>query len=685
MADRSLGLPRNPARRETDDQELRIAPVADRMGRFWRTLTATGARFWRAEDGNILIMGALLLPILIGMAALVLEYGGGLLARATNQRNADIAAYAGAVQYSATKSEEAMRASALQAARLNGLKPAQVTVTLVPSPRGQGNAVRVRITEQHSIVLGTILGANPLLDIVVEAYATIGEQSAAACILALNASSTGITLSGGTNLTAPKCSVSSNASLTVACGPVLKADTVNYNTNTPTQGCGGIQDGSGGPGKIVKAETPDPLSGNANVKAASDRLATVAALPALAAPTAPAAQNFDFGWSTANLATQAAAIGCTVNSGPPNFVVTCNAATVNIGSLTVTGGVTVDFDLAAPGTRNYNFNGVISVAAGSALRLPRGNFSVAKGISIQSSTASFGAGNFMVGALADACRYGDAERYSICVNGGSTATFGGPSSFTATAGIYTGDSATLKMGDGTTNSFDIGASTGSAARNSLYVGGGGTATLADALLDDKSFRMRGRVIGAGGSCVILGASANHDIGGYVAVDGSMIMGAGIYTIDGSFHLRAGGAQPCGGASKVLRAINVSIVLSGKEAASNNDCADTVFCIAGGQDNVEIVAPTTGPTADLAVIGPQNGSVKAAKLVAGAVSTKISGAFYFPTGPLIMGGGAGVNNVGAPACLQMIAAKIDLSAGATIATDCNGKGVGGKKRKVVFVQ
>ncbi|ANT51282.1 pilus assembly protein TadG-related protein [Mesorhizobium amorphae] len=65
-------------------------------------------RFSRSRDGNVLITSALVLPLLIGMAALVTEYGGALVERANNQRIADLSAYAGALAYNATSSTDQM-------------------------------------------------------------------------------------------------------------------------------------------------------------------------------------------------------------------------------------------------------------------------------------------------------------------------------------------------------------------------------------------------------------------------------------------------------------------------------------------------------------------------------------------------------------------------------------------------
>src|SRR5262245_12130396 len=100
--------------------------------------------FWRNQNGNISIIGALSLPILIGVVALVAEFGHGLLTRAENQRVADAAAYAAAVAYTSTTSTSTMTSVANRVAALNGISSTAVTASLVTSPKTATNqAVKV--------------------------------------------------------------------------------------------------------------------------------------------------------------------------------------------------------------------------------------------------------------------------------------------------------------------------------------------------------------------------------------------------------------------------------------------------------------------------------------------------------------------------------------------------------------
>jgi len=64
-------------------------------------MTSRLSAFRHDRRGNITIMSALMMPGLIGIGALVLDFGYGLLTRIEHQRVADLAAYAGAVAYRA--------------------------------------------------------------------------------------------------------------------------------------------------------------------------------------------------------------------------------------------------------------------------------------------------------------------------------------------------------------------------------------------------------------------------------------------------------------------------------------------------------------------------------------------------------------------------------------------------------
>lgn len=647
-------------------------------------------RFLRDREGSIAVMSALLLPVVIGSVALAAEYGHGLVTLVEQQRTADLASYAGAVAYQASGSEAAMRAAALDVAALNGVPAEAVTVALVTSPRdGDAQAVRVDIHTTRQLLLAPILGIIPDLPVDAAAFAQFGSD-AAGCIIALDAGKSGVTLSGGTSIVANDCSVASNATVSVPCGTTLTAVSVSHDSaGAPSQPCNGIRGPGGAAASISKTATADPLAGHAGVAAATARLATLAGLPAPAVPPAPSGTSIEFGWSTAPVQHAAASIGCAASFSSPVWTLSCpSGGTYNFGTITTGGGITVNFNTAGSAATTYNFSGSIT-NTGTAMAFGPGTYNIRQGFTGGGgSRTTFGAGTFRIGPVDANCAW-DAGRHSICNTNGHRLEFGGPSTFELAGGFYNGGGSTLILGAGSDNSYRIGAAgTGDA----IVLGGGATTLMADATGPDSVFEVGGHVNGAGGGgCFMVPAAAQHDISGNFNASGAVILGSGVYTIDGYFALGAngGGSANCNGQVVSVRGIDVTLVLSGRQAPGSGSCAGQVFCVAAGYSGVTLKAPTAGTTAGLAVVGPVGGtSTGGAVFNEGGNNARISGAFYFPRGAIAMTGGAGVGGGGGD-CLQLIGASVTLAGGTTAASDCvggaGGTGGGGGGSRVTLVQ
>lgn len=680
-------------------------------------------RFSRSRDGNVLIISALVLPLLIGMAALVTEYGGALVERSDNQRIADLSAFAGALAYNATKSTDQMKATAVNVAMLNGVPAADVQASLVTSPKTSGmKAVSVTINTPKSLILARVLQDRQQLNIHANSIAEVGAAaSTPGCMLALDGTQTGITLSGGTKISAPKCTVSSNNTVTVPCGTTISAIGVTYNSTTaPSQPCSGIT------GTISKKYTADPLAGNTAVAAAVARITTVAALSTTTAPTAPTTptgSDIAFAWNQSSTQSQATTLGCTASwaSATSTWTLNCGSkTTVNLGTITIGGGINLNFatsgaastvyniagDLTTsattkfgPGTYNfaktlttagtttfgagtYNFGKQVTTAG--ITTFGAGTFNFTKGLTTGGgATTTFGAGTFKIGISDNTC--GGTARVSLCNT--STLTFGGPSTFELPGGFNNTGGATLTFGSGTANSYKIGPGSNGDA---ITLGGGSKTLLADAT-SSGVFQVVGNVNGGGGgSCFVVPATAQHDIEGNFIGSGAILLGAGIYTVDGYFALggSGGGSASCGGSTISISGTDVTLVLSGKAKSSSGSCNGYVFCVAAGYSNIVLTAPQSGATAKLAVIGPTSTSVTAgATFAEGGSNAQISGAFYFPYGPIIMNGGSSVlgSATDATKCLQMIGSRITLSGGTAAASECIAATSASTASKVSLVQ
>ena len=138
------------------------------------------------EKGQILVLFALGLVVMIGMVGLVLDGGGTFAQRRDQQNAADLAAVAGANAYLNTNGNVAARTSAAQAAAIasatrngytNGVNSVVLgtpTVTLMQT----GASVTVSMTKSHVNTFARVLGANAW-DVSVTATAESGSISSA--------------------------------------------------------------------------------------------------------------------------------------------------------------------------------------------------------------------------------------------------------------------------------------------------------------------------------------------------------------------------------------------------------------------------------------------------------------------------------------------------------------------------
>lgn len=641
----------------------------------------------RDQQGAITILSALVLVAVIGFSALAVEFGHGLMRRAADQRVADIAAYSGALVYNSTGSDASTSAAVANIVSLNGLPGNTATAAIVTSPTGDGNqAVMVTVTTTDPLLLAHVLTSRKTLQVSATAYAEI-RATVATCMVALSSGGSGVTLNGDTALSAPDCSVSSNATVTVPCGTTITTKAVFYNSSSPpSQPCNGIEPPSGTSSvNITKQAASDPLAGNSDITAVTSRLSTVSGITSPSAPSVPSGGAVSFGYSQSTTIAQVAADGCaaTYTSSGSTWTVTCpNGGTYDFGAISLSGGITVNFNTSGSANTTYNFDGAID-SSGTALNFGPGTFNIAQGIVTGGgSTTSFGAGTFNIGASTAKCS--GATGYSIC-NNGTSLVFGGPSTFVLSGGIYNSGGETLTLGSGSTNSFDVGAASNG---YSLYVGGGSSTTLADATGTGDVFEMAGSIGSSGGSCVWLSAAAEHDINGYISLAGGLTLGAGVYTLADYIAIgnSKGGDVTCNGVSVGVSGTDVTFVLGGASVPTGN-CAKTVFCIGAGFSDVTLSAPSSGSTEDLLVIGPTSASNTAGALfTAGANDTTLSGAFYLPNGPVTLSGAASVGN-GPGQCLELIGSQITMSGGSTLATACAGlsSSSGSSSQSVVLVQ
>jgi Flp pilus assembly protein TadG len=162
-------------------------------------MLTTLRHLFRRRDGAISILSAVVLPALLVIVGLAVEYGNGLLHKVRDQRVADSAAFAAATVYS-QNSSASLTSVVDSIASLNGLSASNISASLVTSPSGDGSqAVQVTVTTSVPLLLSQALGnSTSALTATATSYAEIGQGND--CVLVLNPASSGsaATISGGT-------------------------------------------------------------------------------------------------------------------------------------------------------------------------------------------------------------------------------------------------------------------------------------------------------------------------------------------------------------------------------------------------------------------------------------------------------------------------------------------------------
>ena len=138
-------------------------------------------------------------------------------------------------------------------------------------------------------------------------------------------------------------------------------------------------------------------------------------------------------------------------------------------------------------------------------------------------------------------------------------------------------------------------------------------------------------------------------------------GANVTLSPGIYYLDRGDLSVNGGAT--LTGVGVTLVFTSSNG--HNYASATI----NGGANINLVAPTTGPTAGIVIFGDRNMTVDTPFKLNGGSSELFGGAIYVPKGSVSFSGGAASTN----GCLQMVANKITFVGNANFAVNCDGYG------------
>lgn len=168
------------------------------------------------DKGNVAIVSAFLLPLVVGGAGLSVETSYWYFKNLELQGAADSAAFAAGIERRSGADKEAAESAALLAATENGFDPALGTISVNLPPVsgtfvGQADAVEVKLESKAERFFSAIFNDTPV-DLTARAVARF-TKAHDACVLALNrTASTAASFTGSANATFSGCTVMSNSS-----------------------------------------------------------------------------------------------------------------------------------------------------------------------------------------------------------------------------------------------------------------------------------------------------------------------------------------------------------------------------------------------------------------------------------------------------------------------------------------
>ena len=648
------------------------------------------------RGGGVSVLAALSAVSVMGMASFAVDLNRGYEAMVANQRVADMAALAAGVAYNAAKSEAILQPTADDLARVNGITSGTVVAQLVTDmPTAGAKAVRVTITVPITVTLGRVLGVGASYPVKTSATASLATQSTAGCIVALASSGTAIETQGGATITAPNCAVAgagtvanngtgitaknivSGAGDIVNNYGTLAADLLRYagsftnpswNNNVPSAD------------KRVKQSSTvsDPLADNLDLSSARSLIGSWRAPVALSNPTTPGGGAI---WSFSS--SPSAAVAGFRKGNSTNFTVPTGNYTID--TLTASGGVTVTF---AAGSKVTVARGV-TIDGGAIVTFGNGTYRINGGFT--GSGVTFGGGELYIGQ--GTVSFGGTNRIGngpvtinapLTLGGGTTLAIGAGAH--AFGGISVGGGSWLTMGDG---SLDVAGGI-SVGGDSTIIAGAGNVTIANPgaraislggsgrfFMGDGLFSANGSVFTEGGSRLVFGKTANHLINGDLTIAGSVLFGAGRYTVKGNFLNGTGGTtwpftspinnQTWGNTLESvdvsgydMAGVNVSFILSG------------TINLAGGAKTLLMAPGTTttgGAIADLLIDSLTSADTNWSNGATGV----FSGTVHLPNSALTSSGGNSSNS--SVRCFMLVAYRVTLTGGATAGSTCTGIGTG----------
>ena len=407
-------------------------------------------RILAAERGTIMVMAAFALTAVMAMTGLAVEVGNGYSTKIRNQRVADMAALGAAQAYQANQSAAVAIQVAKDVVAASGLPTdaSHLTVTAPVQVNGT-SAIQVTVTSAVPVRLAQVAMNSTSYNVTGSAAASLTSTSVPGCITALSSAVTyGVSITGGTHLTASGCAVVTNSGVSATAGTSISAKQVVAGKTVNDEAA---QWGTPG---ITTTPTANNIKQNKS-GAASDTVGTDARVVAgfakvgtYTAPTAAAngAKAWSFDWSpTGQLASWWNSATSTYTVPPGDYDVSSISTggglkiVVQSGAkIRVAGNVTIS-SATTMGAVTLDIGGQLNVTGGTSLSIASGNVAIGHNSSGNAvnvdggCTLSFGNGTFSAN--------GD-----ITSGGGSSISFGATQSHYINGNLSLSGSATFGAG-----------------------------------------------------------------------------------------------------------------------------------------------------------------------------------------------------------------------------------------------
>jgi hypothetical protein len=574
--------------------------------------------FRSADSGAVSIIGAFSLVGMIGAIALSVELGQGYVAFQSNQRTADMAALGGAGAYVAQRDQKVLLATANDIANANGARTSQVTARFIANYENSGvDVIRVDVRSTIPLYFARVLKSDASYEVTSTGVASLPSASAPACIIALNGN---VSVSGGAAITAKDCAVTSNKSTSVVGGSRITAKGLSTTDNLKVEGGSHVtatdvlyggststQAGSSITGSQSRRSVTvaDPLDGNAKLASAFNALG---AHTTPAKPSVPTGEDLTLGYypTTMTFQGRTSTLANGVWTFPPGTYAIRN---LNTQSLT----------LNIQGPSVVTVSGSVNVGGGGKLIIGDGPVSIAAPVNLSGGTSmQIGAGRHYLGRI----------------------TLGGGSNITLGAGNLDVDGPINISGGGSRMTVGAGdVAVGAANGKGIELSGGG-----ELRFGHGRFSSAGSIVTQGGSTLAIGDTATHYINGDLDLRGTVILGRGLYLINGAFSNTTGGS---------ITGTDVTFILRDQ------------LTYAGGA-GINLAAPGENSTWGIPGILFASMTSKAVSFGGGAQG-KYSGALYFPKSDFTLSGGAGMSS----SCFTLIAKSVTVTSGPTATSTCPG--------------